>query len=229
MGDPEAELQRALRYEFRDLALLRQALTHRSYVNESERVEEDNERFEFLGDAVIDLAVSEMLMMALPEADEGALSQARASMVSEVGLARQARNLGLGEALLLGRGEEASGGRQKASVLADAFEAVVAAVHMDGGWKEARGLIHRLFEPPHPGEQTDAKSALQSVLQAKHRQTPRYVVVESHGPDHDRTFVAEVWLGERCLGRGSGRSKKAAERHAAALVLAGLGQDQEGK
>ncbi|MEM1022811.1 MAG: ribonuclease III [Myxococcota bacterium] len=221
-GDAEADLQRALRYEFRDVALLRQALTHRSYVNEVEGVDEDNERFEFLGDAVIDLAVSEILMDALPEADEGALSRARASMVSEQGLARQAKALGLGAALHLGRGEEASGGRDKASVLADAFEALVAAVHLDGGWKASRALVQRFFEPPSPDQITDAKSALQSILQAKHRQTPRYRVVESHGPDHDRTFVAEVWLGEACLGRGSGRSKKAAQQRAAALVLAEL-------
>lgn len=221
-ADPEVELQRALRYDFRDLSILRQALTHRSYVNEVEDVEEDNERFEFLGDAVIDLAVSEMLMAALPEADEGTLSRARASMVSEMGLARQAKALGLGAALRLGRGEEASGGRDKASVLSDAFEAVVAAVHLDGGWTAARGLIHRLFEPPSPETLTDAKSALQSVLQARHQRTPIYRIVESHGPDHDRTFVAEVWLGEECLGRGSGRSKKAAQQQAAALVLAEL-------
>lgn len=224
-GDPKAELQRALGYQFEDIRRLEQALTHRSYVNETDSDEiRDNERLEFLGDAVLDLAVSERLMAAHPDADEGDLSKLRAMMVSEVGLARVAEQVGVGAALCLGRGEELSGGREKASLLADAFEALVASVYRDGGFEPVRALVERLFPVPSL-ERTvsgDPKSALQQALQSRHRQTPRYVLAESFGPDHDRTFVSEVWLGDACLGKGLGRTKKDAEQRAAANVLAEL-------
>lgn len=222
MSGGSDSLLRALGYTFRSPELLEQALTHRSYVNESP-AEADNERLEFLGDAVLDLIVSEALMERFPSAKEGRLSQLRAYVVSEGGLAQAAERMGLGPALRLGRGEELSGGRSKPSLLADAMEAVVAAVYLDGGFEAARQVVWRLLELPdeqvHAG---DAKSTLQQRIQADHRATPEYRLVQEVGPDHDKTFVVEVHLQGERLGAGVGRTKKEAEQRAAAQVLASM-------
>ncbi|MGF1510717.1 MAG: ribonuclease III [Myxococcota bacterium] len=218
--DASSRFSTLLGYTFDDEALLVQALTHRSFVNESKTERLDNERFEFLGDAVLDLAVSEALMSRFPDADEGTLSRMRAFMVSEVGLARVADRLALGDALYLGRGEEQSGGRQKASLLADAFEAVVAAMYLDGGLEPVRRLVSDQFELPEEHDVLgDAKSALQQRLQARQQRAPRYRLIREEGPDHDKAFTVEVWLDDQRLGTGWGRSKKEAEQRAAASAL----------
>lgn len=224
--DPSALLDRLvaeLGHTFRDRSLLIQALTHRSFVNENDAPGvEDNERLEFLGDAVIDLVVSDELMTRNPAAREGALSRLRASMVDESALAKLARELDLGEALRLGRGEALSGGRDRSSLLADAFEALIAAVYLDGGFDAARGvLLRRLVFPDRsavpPG---DPKTELQERLQAQRHLTPTYRVVGEDGPDHSKTFEVELLIDGAVMARAQGRTKKEAERTAAAVFLA---------
>lgn len=206
----------------------RAAVTHRSYVNEhpGEGLE-DNERLEFLGDAVIDLAVSHRLMERFPGASEGELSKMRAAVVDEPGLAVLARSLELGSLLRLGRGEELTGGREKPSLLADALEAVVAAVYLEGGLPAVLGLVDR-----HLGEildragagtlDRDFKTQLQEVAQSRFRLAPRYRVVAELGPDHAKRFDVEVELRGEVVGRATGRSKKDAEQAAARLALEAL-------
>jgi ribonuclease-3 len=202
------------------------ALTHKSYVNEH-RGEElfDNERLEFLGDAVVDLAVSHRLMERHPTAREGELSKLRASIVNEQGLYGVATTLGLGELLLLGRGEELTGGREKPSLLADALEAVIAAVYLAGGMPRVLEFVDRFFGPAieeagASGADRDYKTQAQELAQGRLRASPRYRVVEEHGPDHLKTFVIEVAVNGQILGRGTGRSKKDAEQLAAREALA---------
>ena len=211
------------------------ALTHKSYVNEHrDEGWEDNERLEFLGDAVIDLVVSEYLMSRFPLAQEGELSKLRAAVVDEAGLAAMGRGLGLGELLRLGRGEELTGGREKASLLADTMEAVIATVFLDGGLAAAHALVDRFLDGTYAGAETgtldrDWKTQLQEQGQARHRSSPRYRVVAEVGPDHAKTFEVEVELGGSVLGRGSGRSKKDAEQAAARLALVALATPPEGQ
>jgi ribonuclease III len=201
------------------------ALTHKSFVNEH-RGEGllDNERLEFLGDAVIDLAVSHRLMERFPEAREGELSKIRAAVVDEAGLARMARELDLGALLRLGRGEELTGGRQKSSLLADAMEAVVAALYLGGGLEPVLCLLDRFlgeaFARAAAGTlDRDYKTQLQELAQSRLRASPRYRVVAEHGPDHSKVFEVELELKGEVIGRGAGRSKKDAEQAAAKLAL----------
>jgi ribonuclease-3 len=222
--DDYALLEQRLDYCFTARELLRTALTHKSFVNENPTLgREDNERLEFLGDAVLDLAVGHLLMERFPVRSEGELSKRRAAIVNEQGLSDVAGALGLGEWLFLGRGEEQTGGRRKASLLADACEAVVAAVYLDGGFDAAFRVIRRLFQDrlgaaDKPGGE-DYKTQLQEVVQAELRQVPRYLVVAEHGPDHEKTFIVAVQIGGQEVARGSGRSKKEAEQRAAQLAL----------
>jgi ribonuclease III len=201
------------------------ALTHKSYVNEHRgEALRDNERLEFLGDAVIDLAVSHRLMERFPQAREGELSKIRAAVVDEAGLARIARELDLGALLRLGRGEELTGGRQKSSLLADALEAVVAALYLCGGLGPVLTLIDRFlgdaFARAAAGTlDRDYKTQLQELAQSRLRATPRYRVVAEHGPDHSKVFDVELELRGEVVGRGAGRSKKDAEQAAAKLAL----------
>jgi ribonuclease-3 len=201
------------------------ALTHKSWVNEHRgEGAEDNERLEFLGDAVIDLVVSEYLMSRFPLAREGDLSKLRAAVVDEAGLASMGRTLGLGELLRLGRGEEMTGGREKASLLADAMEAVIAAVFLDKGLAGTHALVARFLGDAYAQAEAgtldrDWKTQLQELGQARHRSSPRYRVVAEVGPDHSKVFEIEVELRGAVLGRGSGRSKKDAEQAAARLAL----------
>jgi ribonuclease-3 len=219
------ELQTALGYEFRHLALLRNALTHKSFVNENPGAAgTHNERLEFLGDAVLDLVVSHLLVDRFPEHAEGALSKLRATVVSEPGLAQAARRLGLGECLRLGKGEELTGGRTKPSILADAYEAVLAAIYLDGGLPAAFAAVERHFGEvlaglERGGGSVDHKTRLQEYAQAELRLVPRYRIVATTGPDHDKTFETEIVLGDEVLARGAGKSKKEAEQRAAAAAL----------
>lgn len=216
-----AALERVLGYHFTNRRLLETALTHRSYANENRSDRgEDNEKLEFLGDAVLDLVVGHRLMEGLPEASEGELSVTRAQVVSEAGLSEVARELGLGHYLHLGKGEERTGGRDKSSLLADAFEAVIAAVYLDGGFAAAEALIGHLLQQRIENVEItgfyDFKTRLQEAAQARLKATPEYRVVAEEGPDHDKTFVIAVEINGREWGRAAGKSKKAAEQRAAA-------------
>ena len=225
----------ALGYRFTDPGLLEHALTHRSRAHEdASGGVRDNESLEFLGDAVLGFIISDRLFRECPDWDEGQKSKARAMLVSTTALARVGEELGLGEHLLLGRGEEKTGGRQKRSLIANTFEAVVAAVYLDGGIAGAERFIERWFRSqldavmaggPIPGLAADHKSALQEWVQSHDMGLPQYRLVGEKGPAHRRVFEVEVWVGERPLARGEGRSKKEAEQHAAerALQAAGTG------
>jgi len=201
------------------LRLLRQALTHRSLAGIAPQG--DNERLEFLGDSVLGMLVNEHLYRSFPEEPEGVLTKMKARLVSEPALADAARRLGLGPMLTLSASEEATGGRERPSTLSDAFEAVVAAVYLHRGLPSARRLVREALIRHVDVRQTwDHKSRLQELLQERYRVTPTYRILEETGPAHDRRFVAEVRLHDRVLGRGVGRSKKAAEQAAAAAALA---------
>jgi len=220
------ELENAIDYRFTNRPLLLQALTHRSFVNESgDRSVKDNERLEFFGDAVIDFFLSDQLFERFPGSREGELTRMRASLVDEESLARLAVQLGLGTYLRLGRGEEKSGGRGKKSILADAYEALVAAVYLDGGAAPVRRLVETQFAPLMERHATgtvsrDYKTEFQELTQALRGATPRYVLKETTGPDHDRLFTVEALIGGECLGEGTGRTKKEAEQTAARAGLA---------
>lgn len=218
-------LESVLGHHFRDLLLLKQALTHASLGYESQRSLPDNQRLEFLGDSVLQLLLSELLFHRYPKADEGLLTKIRAQLVSTKALAKVARGIHLGGYLLMGRGEESNGGRERDSTLADAMEAVAGAVFLDGGMEAARAMALLLFKPEidRLGEvpvDQNPKGQLQELLQAISPKSPSYQIVEQSGPDHARSFVAVVSWEDRELGRGQGRSKKEAEVEAARAALA---------
>jgi ribonuclease III len=210
---------------FKDPSKLEQALTHSSYINENpELAPVSNERLEFLGDAVLGLIIGEFLFENYSGLDEGDLTRMRSLLVRQDTLARVAATVNLGEHLFLGKGEEASGGRNKPANLASGLEAVIAAVFLDQGLVRARSCVLKLFEEDLEkaalsGDNTDYKSALQHLTQLKYQKTPGYQVIETRGPDHAKTFIVEVSLGEKVLGQGSGKSKKSAETEAARLAI----------
>ena len=226
-------LEDALGYRFREPALLREALRHSSYANEHRGGEAaSNERLEFLGDSVLGFVTAEFLFRSRPEAPEGELTRLRARLVCEESLYGVARTLGLGQYLCLGRGEEAGGGRERASILADATEAVIAAVYLDGGIEAAEALIHRVLlddaEETRAAEQRrDYKTALQEFVQRTPGQALSYRLAGESGPDHAKTFTVTVLLDGAPAGTGSGHSKKEAEQMAARDALARLGGEAE--
>ncbi len=203
---------------------MRQALTHPSVAHERGRTVPHNQRLEFLGDAVLGLVLTQEMYERFPEVSEGPLTKARAQLINRRTLAEQARQIGLQEYLILSRGEEANLGRSRASALADAFEAVIGAVFMDGGFEQARGFVLRCFRRAF-GEMKDIptldnpKGELQELLQSGSAEGPHYEMVRASGPDHDREFECVVTHGGRELGRGRGKSKKAAESEAALAAL----------
>lgn len=221
------ELEKSLGHSFQNKALLAEALTHRSFANEyhAENLP-DNERLEFLGDAVLDLVISEYLMINLPDAPEGQLTRIRADVVSLPGLACVARSLNIGSALLLGKGEERSGGREKSSLLADAVESLIGAVFTEGGFAVAKEVVLPLFVPmleqASSDEGQDFKSRLQELLQGAQRALPVYKLVETTGPAHERTFCVDVMVDDCVISSGQGRTKKSAEQAAAEAALAVL-------
>jgi ribonuclease-3 len=220
-----ARLGAALGHRFADRGLALAALTHRSFANER-GLEGHNERLEFLGDAVLGLLAAEWLFRRYPERPEGELSRAKSTLVSAGALARWAERLALGEMLRLGVGESRSGGSRKSSLLADAFEAALGALFLDGGPDAARRAVEPFLawaEAAHEPDRRDAKTELQERLQAAGRALPVYEVVEESGPDHDKWFVCQVTLDGETLGRGSGRTKKEAHQRAAAAALVQLG------
>jgi len=223
-----ARLEAALAHEFAQADHLEQALVHRSFCAEHPDVE-SNERMEFLGDAVLGLSVTDHVYVTYPELPEGELAKLRASVVNAEVLARVAVEVELGPALLLGKGEDASGGRTKASILADAIEAVIAAVYLDGGWEAADALVLRLVGEriregaAGPGG-NDFKTQLQELAARQFDQLPRYQV-RAEGPDHSKQFFATVLIGGEVRGVGEGRSKKQAEQAAARAAWEALGND----
>lgn len=227
LRDEYEALQRTIGYRFRDRGLLEHAMTHTSRANEDvSGGVVDNESLEFLGDAVLGFVVADLLFREFPEHDEGLKSKSKASLVSTTTLARQAEGLHLGEHLLLGRGEEKTGGRHKQALLADAYEALVAAIYLDGGIEQARAFLMRDLadlvadlRTQGPGAGQDDKSALQELLQAQNRPLPEYRLVGAQGPDHRRQFDVEVVASGETIGRGSGPSKKEAEQAAARSAL----------
>jgi ribonuclease-3 len=207
-------LDRALGVSFRDAELRQAALTHRSFAFE-QGLTVTNERLEFLGDSVLGLVVTDMAFAAFPDDSEGQLAKLRAAIVNMQALADVARTLGIGDVVLLGKGEEQSGGRDKASILADALEAIFGAIYLDQGLDVARGLIERLFRPlMEAGGEPDHKTSLQELASQELRAIPDYRVVE-RGPDHEKEFTATVHVAGEPLGTGTGRSKKEAEQQAA--------------
>ena len=220
-----AGLETALGYSFQDSQLLERALTHRSYARDR-NLEQDNERLEFLGDAVLGLVVSEILMECYPDYPEGRLTKIRARLVSADHLCREARALRLGKNLNLGLAEENSGGREKKALLADALEAILAAVYLDGGPAAARALVQSTIASPSRISEADQtlahlnpKSTLQELLQARKLPPPEYRIVSEQGPPHGRIFEVSLIVGGICRSTGRGVSKREAEQSAAARAL----------
>lgn len=219
-----SELQNRIGYSFENPEYLRRALMHSSYVP---GIGGDNERMEFLGDAVLELCVSEELFFRFPNMQEGQLTKNRASIVCETALFQAAKEVGLGAYLLLGRGEDASGGREKPSILSDAFEAVIAAIFLDGGLAPAKTFIHRYvlsqLDLSTPVFEKDHKTRLQELIHAKtHGKQVSYRLIDEKGPDHDKTFTMQAVLGNEVLGTGTGHSKQSAGQAAAADALSRL-------
>lgn len=226
-----SELQSQCDYVFETRGLLERALTHRSYMTENDRIDRDNQRLEYLGDAVLGLIVAEALFRGDEEVDEGILSKRQSHVVRRSALARVGRQLDLGGFLRLGKGEVQSGGRQRESLLADAYEALLGAIYLDGGFGAVKRVVLRLhedlleeaFEARRP---TDFKSRLQEFTQKQLGLQPGYRIVSESGPAHDKTFVAEVAVGEECRGTGEGRSKQEAEQRAAGEALEQLQSEE---
>ena len=223
------DFQTRVGHRFARPELLRQALTHASFGHEKRQRLPDNQRLEFLGDAVLQLVVTDELFRRFPELPEGRLTIQRASIVNRNHLQALARSVGLGEELILGRGEETSQGRERSSILADAMEAVIGAIYADGGWETTRALVLRLLDPALARLAEDAaaphanpKGSLQEKLQAEGDDPPLYRCVSESGPPHARVYEVVVEWQQRELGRGQGASKKEAETRAAEAALAGL-------
>lgn len=224
MTEARETLEAGLGHRFVRVAHLEVALTHRSFGEG-----ENNEKLEFLGDAVLALGMSDLLMARFPEAREGELSKMRASLVNAEVLARKARELDLGRWLRLGKGEAKSGGHDKPSILAAAFEAVLGAIYLDGGYERARAVVETQFAADVLEHLTvglrDYKTELQELTQRLFRETPVYTLVEESGPDHEKRFVSEIVIAGHACGRGLGRSKKTAEQAAAMQALTALGRE----
>ncbi len=221
-------LQAILTYRFRNADLLVQALTHKSYTHENLQNEPfDNERFEFLGDAVLNLAMSHLVMERFFDLSEGELTRIRALVVNEKALARVSKRLGLGRFILLGKGEEQTGGREKTSILANCYEAVLGAVYLDGGYEDASRILHLHFSEvlTELGQKTarqNFKSILQEQTQNRYQTVPRYAVVSVSGPDHEKQFRVSVSIQGVAMGHGEGKTKKEAEQEAAEEALGRL-------
>jgi ribonuclease III len=212
---------------FRELESLNQAFTHRSFAHESEESDENNERLEFLGDSVLGLVVSEYLYQTLTDQAEGELARIKSFVVSEASLSEIAKRLRVDNFILIGRGEEYSGGRSKKAILADALEAIIGAYFLDSGFLPARKFVRQMLVPEinkvlEDRHAKDYKTLLQEYVQKRLKTYPHYRVVQKTGPDHDRTFWIEVHIGDRSFGAGKGKNKKEAEQDAARLAYEGL-------
>lgn len=226
-----AEFEKKIGYSFTNKHLIQQALSHSSYANEKKRPNGSNERLEFLGDSVLSIVVSDYLYKHLTSVAEGDLTKLRASLVCEKSLHIFAKQIDLGNYLLLGKGEENTGGRERPSILADAFEAVIAAIYLDGGIEAARKHILRFI--PDDLENgckqafSDFKTVLQEVVQKNPEEKVEYVLIGEEGPDHNKRFVVEVMLNSQVIGKGKGRSKKEAEQIAAKEALELMGYETQ--
>ena len=233
LRDEFETLQQAIGYRFRDRGLLEHAMTHTSRANEDTSGGViDNESLEFLGDAALGFVIADLLFSEFPDFDEGQKSKVKASLVSTATLARQAERLNLGDHLLLGRGEEKTGGRRKQALLADGYEALIAAIYLDGGIEHARDFVAREFKGlladarQHGVAAQDYKSTLQELVQLRHGQLPEYRLVGSSGPDHRKQFQVAVFVNGEQAAEASGTSKKEAEQDAARMAILKLGDDR---
>ena len=222
------DLENVIGYRFKDPELLRQALTHSSYANEKHKKQSDNERLEFLGDAVLELVSSEFIFKNYSKMPEGEMTKFRASIVCEPTLALCTKELDLGKYLYLGKGEDLTGGRTRKSILSDALEAVIGAIYLDGGFEAAREFVHRfiLIDVENKKLFHDSKTILQELIQGNYKEELHYVLVGEEGPDHDKRFMVEALIGERVIGHGTGHTKKAAEQEAAYEALLKLRAEQ---
>lgn len=218
-----SDLEKAIGYRFRDISLLQNALAHSSYANERwHNSLLSNERLEFLGDSILGMTVADHLYRNFPDRPEGELTRMRADMVCEKTLAAVANQIGLGQHLLLGHGEEQGGGRNRESILADAVESIIAACYLDGGFESAAAFIRSFILCHVPVKQlqnVDYKTKLQELVQRKKNQVLTYSLIGESGPDHEKSFQVEVSLNGRAVGQGSGRSKKKAEQDAARVAI----------
>ena len=229
MKDRLKELEQKIGYKFRDFSLLERAMMHSSYTNERSLPKyQCNERLEFLGDAVLELVSSEFLFKGSPKMPEGELTKTRASMVCEPSLALCARDIDLGSYLLLGKGEEATGGRMRDSVTSDAMEALIGAVYLDGGFTSAKEFIHRFVLTDLEDKKLfyDSKTILQEMVQAEKLGTITYRLVKAEGPDHNKSFHTEVLIRNKVSGKGVGRTKKASEQQAAYEAILSLRREK---
>ena len=225
MEDKLKELEKRIGYKFQDFSLLKHALMHSSYTNEKHLPKyQCNERLEFLGDAVLELVSSEFLFLENPKEPEGKLTKTRASMVCEPSLAFCARDIELGSYLLLGKGEEATGGRTRESVTSDAMEALIGAIYLDGGFADAKEFIHKFILSDLENKKLffDSKTILQEIVQADINKPITYQLLKEEGPDHNKAFYVEVFIGDVDYGTGKGRTKKAAEQQAAYQAILAL-------
>jgi len=216
-------------YRYKNRALLKEALTHSSYGNEGKKSGKNNERLEFLGDSILSIIVAENLFNEYKNLPEGELTKLRASLVCEKSLYKFALKINLGEVLFLGKGEENSGGRSRPSILADAFEAVIASIYLDGGLEAAKnfvlGFIPKNIDTKKTNVLSDYKTALQEIIQKNREEKIEYVLVDEIGPDHDKSFIVEVHLNSNIIGKGNGKSKKQAEQFAAKEALELMGYE----
>lgn len=223
-------LENKLDYKFNNIALLKNALVHSSYANEMRGNVHSNERLEFLGDSVLSIIVAEHIFNKYPNMPEGELTKLRASLVCEKSLCFFAREIGIGDYLLLGKGEDKNGGRERDSILADAFEAVLAAIYIDGGMSAAKKHIYNtvLRDLEHHGDEEtfkDYKTLLQEIIQRNPEENVSYILLDEQGPDHDKIFTVAVYLNSNEIGQGTGKSKKQAEQMAACQALKLMGEE----
>lgn len=229
MSEKLQQFEQKIGYHFNSEGLLRQALTHSSYANEKHMKQfSDNERLEFLGDAVLELVSSDFLYSHYEKMTEGELTKFRASIVCEPTLAACAVQLSLGDYIFLGKGEDQTGGRKRKSILSDALEAVIGAIYLDGGFANAKEFVLKyiMTDIEHKQLFYDSKTILQEVVQSEHEQMS-YVLVEESGPDHNKSFTVEVWIGDKPVASGVGHTKKAAEQEAAYQALLQLKPDMK--
>jgi ribonuclease-3 len=223
-------LQDKISYQFHDLDLLNEALTHRSYAHErTGGTSRDNERLEFLGDSVLNVIISHLIMERFPHCHEGELTKLRASLVNKKSLARISKSHSINQRLLLGKGESLRGGREKSSVISDGYEALIGAIYLDGGFEKAFGVVERQFSPfLDEGliNDGDFKTKVQQVCQSRFRRLPRYRLSELKGPEHDKTFGAEIFIDHRSYGYGVGKNKKEAQQNAAREALKKISGEQ---
>ncbi len=221
------ELEKRIGYHYKNISFLENALTHSSYANEVRHGVCSNERLEFLGDSVLSVVVSDYIYRNCPDLPEGELSKLRAALVCEKSLCRFSKSLGVGDYLRLSRGERNLKGNERPSILADAFEAIIASIYLDGGMDQARKFILRFIENemknPRPRAFKDYKTTLQEIIQKNPEEHLSYVLTGEEGPDHDKHFYVEVHLNNNVIGRGGGRSKKEAEQQAAREALELMG------